>query len=103
MQLKNNDNKEKKCSLFVDLMLKNNRLFKLNFDLNIPPYFGLIVYDRQEDKDYFNICHLTLINTIQKDIYLFNMTYNTMDLNFKFNENYLSIITQKSKIEPGKF
>ena len=102
LQLKNNDNKEKKCSLFVDLMLKNNRLFKLNFDLNIPPYFGLIVYDRQEDKDYFNISHLTLINTIQKDIYLFNMTYNTMDLNFKFNENYLSIITQKSKIEPGE-
>ena len=90
----------KKNKLNCDIQLDFNTLslIKIKFNFNIPEHYGLILFDENE----IEIQSIKTLKNMPKDIFLFNMANNEINLKYNYNKNYINLDNEEKIIYPGK-
>ena len=83
----------------MNINLNSRFLFKIKIEYDIPRYYGLIIFNEQKIK----INSIKIIKNKTKDLFLFNMSGNKINLRFNYNKQAIKLKYSKDEIEPGKY
>ena len=79
------------------LSLYSSLLLSFKVDYKKPKYCGLIIYDKKK----IDINIIEILKTMTKDIYIFNMSYNKININLEYNKSEIDIDLNKNEIDAG--